>query len=127
MKTFVLALALLVSRTALADDDPLLLRAQELESNGHTMRLEGILMSGIGTVLLAGTAALWINNEQCQGPPQSECNGAKWILLTAGLPATAFGLTMWWLGQNEIHQAQRLRAWGAPTKNGAMAGFGVSF
>jgi hypothetical protein len=100
MKALALALALLASQTALADDDPLLLRAQELESNGRSLRLEGILITATGAALLAGTTALWLNNDQCQGPPISECNGTKWILLAAGLPVTAFGITLWWLGNH---------------------------
>ena len=127
MKALALALALLASRTALADDDPLLLRAQELESNGRTLRLEGIFTTIAGAGLLTATAIEWFRSDDCQGPPLSECDGAKWILLASGLPVTAFGITMWWLGQDEIHQGQRLRTWAAPTKTAALAGFGVSF
>ena len=127
MRALVLALALLASRTALADDDPLLLRARELESNGRALRLEGILTTAAGAGMLTVTTVLWLRGDDCMGPPTSECEGAKWILLAAGLPVTAFGLTLWWLGQDEIHQGERMRAWAAPTRNGAMAGFGVSF
>ena len=122
-----MTLTVLRSRAAFADDDRLLL-AQELESNGRALRLEGILTTVAGAGMLAGTAILWLQGDDCMGPP-SNCSGTKWLLLSFGLPTTAFGVTMWWLGQHEIGQAERMRAapWFAPAKNGAMAGVGVTF
>ena len=126
VKALLLALAMLASPVAMADQDPLLLRAQELEHNGRNLRLEGIITTVVGVGLLAETTILWLQGDDCMGPP-SNCSGAKWMLLSAGLPVTAFGITLWWLGQDEIHQGERLRAWALPTRTGAMAGVGLTF
>ena len=131
MKRALLVLALLgaTAQTARADEDPLLLRAQNLDSSGRTLRLEGILTTIAGVGMLATTGVIWLRGDTCTF--DLDCDGTKWILLITGLPTTAFGVTMWWLGQNEIDRAAKLRArasvvpWIAPSRGGALAGVTV--
>lgn len=132
MKRMILALALLVAtaRTVHADEDPLLL---QLEQNGRALRLQGIATTMAGFGMLAGTTILWLRGDDCVGPPVSSCSGAKWLLLSLGLPTTGFGVTMWWLGEHDLNRAAKLRAralvspYVARTRDGMTAGVGLTF
>jgi hypothetical protein len=124
-----LALVTVVSRPARADDaaaDPLLLHAQELEDSGRGLRLEGILATVAGAGMLATSLVLFLDSgcvdQATSADAALDCSGKRWILLSLGLPTTVFGMTLWWVGQAEINQAQRLRGFVAPTRGGMVGG-----
>jgi hypothetical protein len=119
----VLALVAATAHTVRADEDPLLLQAQELEHSGKTLRLVGILTVAAGVGMLTVSAILNFHY-QCDF---IDCDGTKWLLLSLGVPTLGFGITTWWMGQDEINHAHKLRAMVVPTRSGAMAGFGLAF
>ena len=107
MRALLLALLVLASRPAMADEDPLLLHARELESHGQKLRLEGMITTVTGAAMLVGSAILWLRNDtECS----LDCSGGRFIFLALGLPVTVFGATTWWIGDDEMAHGRRLMA-----------------
>jgi hypothetical protein len=88
-------------------NDRLLLTGSFHEESGRTFRLQGIVLTITGALVLGG--AIWgLVSSSCD--TDTTCEGLRWMGLASSLPMLGYGITMWAYGQGELNRTQKVRA-----------------